>query len=170
MENRITPRADVAAATTAPRPTPTNPTAGHFSQVLSRTLVRGAETAMSSLPGSPVMAVALRDAAGRSPSVGMPMSVRSGSGPEGPLTSAVGGGTGVGSGVLGITPTSTGAAGAAGTGANGLDSSIAQSAELNIYYLKIQEAVNAQNRSFTALSNVMKAEHDTVKTAIGNIR
>ncbi|MCA9585729.1 MAG: hypothetical protein KC657_10265 [Myxococcales bacterium] len=173
MENRITPRADVAAATTAPRPTPTNPTAGHFSQVLSRTLVRGAETAMSSLPGSPVMAVALRDAAGRSPSVGMPMSVRSGGGPEGPLASAVGRGSSMTSGVPGITSTSAGATGATGVtggGADGLDSSIAQSAELNIYYLKIQEAVNAQNRSFTALSNVMKAEHDTVKTAIGNIR
>ena len=34
----------------------------------------------------------------------------------------------------------------------------------------IQEAVNAQNRSFTTLSNVLKAQHDTVKTAIGNIR
>jgi hypothetical protein len=30
--------------------------------------------------------------------------------------------------------------------------------------------VNAQNRSYTALSNVLKAEHETVKTAIGNIR
>jgi hypothetical protein len=41
---------------------------------------------------------------------------------------------------------------------------------MNLYYLQIQEAVNSQNRSFTALSNVLKAEHDTVKTAIGNIR
>jgi hypothetical protein len=41
---------------------------------------------------------------------------------------------------------------------------------MNHYSLQIQEAVNAQNRSFTALSNVLKAEHDTVKTAIGNIR
>jgi hypothetical protein len=37
-------------------------------------------------------------------------------------------------------------------------------------YLQVQETVNAQNRSFTTLSNVMKAQHDTVKTAIGNIR
>ena len=37
-------------------------------------------------------------------------------------------------------------------------------------YLQIQEQVNAQNRTFSTLSNVLKAEHDTVKTAIGNIR
>ena len=41
---------------------------------------------------------------------------------------------------------------------------------MNLYYLQVQEAVNAQNRSFTTLSNVLKAQHDTVKTAIGNIR
>ena len=40
----------------------------------------------------------------------------------------------------------------------------------DIYYLQVQESVNAQNRSFTTLSNVLKAQHDTVKTAIGNIR
>ena len=46
-----------------------------------------------------------------------------------------------------------------------LESSLQQSQETNLYHLQIQEAVNAQNRSFTALSNVLKAEHDTVKTA-----
>ena len=50
-----------------------------------------------------------------------------------------------------------------------VQSSLAQAQDMNIYYLQIQEEVNAQNRSFTALSNVIKAEHDTVKTAIGNI-
>ena len=38
------------------------------------------------------------------------------------------------------------------------------------YNLEIQERVNAENRTFSTLSNVLKAEHDTVKTAIGNIR
>ena len=56
-----------------------------------------------------------------------------------------------------------------GEGGN-LESSLQQSQEMNLYYLQIQEAVNAQNRSFSTLSNVLKAEHDTVKTAIGNIR
>jgi hypothetical protein len=60
--------------------------------------------------------------------------------------------------------------GAGGAEGGGLESSLQQSQEMNLYYLQIQEAVNSQNRSFTALSNVLKAEHDTVKTAIGNIR
>jgi hypothetical protein len=41
---------------------------------------------------------------------------------------------------------------------------------MNLYYLQIQEEVDAQNRQFSTYSNVLKAEHDTVKTAIGNIR
>jgi hypothetical protein len=60
--------------------------------------------------------------------------------------------------------------GAADPAASGIESSLQQSQEMNLYYLQIQEAVNAQNRSFSTLSNVLKAEHDTVKTAIGNIR
>jgi hypothetical protein len=55
-------------------------------------------------------------------------------------------------------------------GQTAVESSLQQSQEMNLYYLQIQEAVNAQNRSFTTLSNVLKAEHETVKTAIGNIR
>ena len=45
-----------------------------------------------------------------------------------------------------------------------------QSQEMNLYYLRVQEEVNAQNRQFTTVSNLLKAEHDTVKTAIGNLR
>lgn len=62
---------------------------------------------------------------------------------------------------------STGSTDASG---GGLEASLQQSQEMNLYYLKIQEDVNAQNRTFSTLSNVMKAEHDTVKTAIGNLR
>jgi hypothetical protein len=80
---------------------------------------------------------------------------------NGALTSATGGAQ------PGGAAAGTGAPGAEG---GGLESSLQQSQEMNLYYLQIQEAVNAQNRSFTALSNVLKAEHDTVKTAIGNIR
>ena len=52
----------------------------------------------------------------------------------------------------------------------GLDGSLQQSQDMNLYYLQVQEQVNQQNRSFTTISNVMKAQHDTVKNAIGNIR
>jgi hypothetical protein len=182
----ISSRPDVTVATTAPRVTPT-PERGVFKKVLTQSLVRGAETAMKVLPGGPLMAVAVRGGSGPG-ALGVPMSgvgspLRSGGGaPEGP------GGAATRSGALGgalqsvgnsALASATGAAtpggGAAGPGAaggegGGLESSLQQSQEMNLYYLQIQEAVNAQNRSFTALSNVLKAEHDTVKTAIGNIR
>ena len=51
-----------------------------------------------------------------------------------------------------------------------MDQAMAHSQEMNLYFLRVQEEVNAQNRVFSTLSNVMKAEHETVKTAIGNIR
>ena len=172
----ITSRPDVTVATTAPRVTPT-PARGVFKQVLTQSLVRGAETAMKVLPGSPLMAVAIRGGNGQGSALGVPMTGTGsprgvGGSPEGP------GGAATRSGSLGATAQSMGSAALAGaTGAQpgdpnggGLESSLQQSQDMNLYYLQIQEAVNSQNRSFTALSNVLKAEHDTVKTAIGNIR
>jgi hypothetical protein len=128
------------------------------------------------------MAVALRGGAGAS-TLGVPLAgtgnVRSAS-PEGPValgsgvfgSSATASGGSAALGALGVGGGGTGGpGGAAGAGAEpGVEASLAQSQELNLYYLQLQEAVNAQNRSFTALSNVLKAEHETVKTAIGNIR
>ena len=172
MESRsLSARPDVAVATTAPRVTPTPPRAGKFAEVLSRTVVRSAETAMRALPGAPLMAVAVRGVGGPGPSLGVPLSgtgsavMRNGSA-EGPVAiGQMGGGVmGAAGGGLG------GASGAVGGEAANIESSLAQSQEMNLYFLQVQEAVNAQNRSFTALSNVLKAQHDTVKTAIGNIR
>jgi hypothetical protein len=59
--------------------------------------------------------------------------------------------------------------GAAGTPDGSLEGTIAQQQEMSLYYLQIQEEVNAQNRTFSALSNVLEVEHNTAKTAIGNI-
>jgi hypothetical protein len=39
-----------------------------------------------------------------------------------------------------------------------------------MYYLKLQEQMSAESRSYSAISNVLKARHDTMKNAIGNIR
>lgn len=150
------------AATTA-RVTPTPPRAAKFGEVLSRTVVRSAESAMRALPGSPMMAVAVRGAVGSSAVPVTPVAAR---GPEGPTT-----------GTAPVDPTGlAGAGGVAGAGlgvspeASGIEGSLQQSQDMNLYYLQVQEQVNAQNRSFTTLSNVLKAQHDTVKTAIGNIR
>jgi hypothetical protein len=149
----VGPLPNVTTAVSAPRPTPTPPRI-RFADALGRTLLRGAEGALRTLPGGPLMAVATRGGppllSPMSHSTASPGAWRAAS-PEGPM------------------PGVAGAPGVTGETAS-LESSLAQSQEMNLYYLRIQEEVNAQNRSFTALSNVLKAEHDTVKTAIGNIR
>lgn len=172
----LSARSDITVASTAPRVTPT-PARVPFKEVLTKTVVRTAETAMSVLPGAPLMAVAVRGAAGGVGSVGVPVggtgAVRSGS-PEGPGAGVRSGGIGGGIGLpnANLAPGVVSGSGASGTdaAAPSIEQSLAQSQEMNLYYLQIQETVNAQNRTFSTLSNVLKAEHDTVKTAIGNIR
>jgi hypothetical protein len=45
-----------------------------------------------------------------------------------------------------------------------------QSQQFNLELLKLQEDVQQENRRFTTLSNVVRAAHDTSKSAIGNVR
>jgi hypothetical protein len=167
-------RPDVAAVESAPRPTPT-PVRVQFSEVLTASatsLVRGAEAAVSRLPGSPVMAVALRGGPGlpggtiQAHAAGL--AVANGGGvslaAEGPGAGGVGIGTGS------VAPRIDGGFGGPTSGVDGsVESSLAQAQDMNLYYLQIQQAVDAQNRQFTMLSNVLKAEHDTAKSAIDNI-
>jgi hypothetical protein len=40
----------------------------------------------------------------------------------------------------------------------------------NLQYLQLQSQMQHENRSFTALSNIMKTKHDTVKNSISNVR
>ena len=40
----------------------------------------------------------------------------------------------------------------------------------NVQYLQLQSQMQHENRSYTAISNIMKTKHDTVKNSIGNIR
>jgi len=161
MEARtIAPSSNVALATTTARVTPTPPRAGKFGEVLANTAVRSAETVMRALPGSPMMAIAVRGGAAAVP-LGTSSSALSAGSPAGPAPL---GGT-PGAGIPGV-----GGAGAGALGEGGIESSLQHSQDMNLYFLEVQQKVNAQNQSFTTLSNVMKAEHDTVKTAIGNIR
>ncbi len=181
MDTKIPDKtADVREVRSAPRVTPTPPKT-HFNEVLAQTAVRGAEQAMTMLPGGPVMALALRGA----PAVPMPMRTVDG-------TMSLGGGvagTSIGAQQLRVgglgTATGAGSAEGPGTPAGGIDpitgqavgageqgsieGSLQQSHEMNLSYLQIQEEVNAQNRTFTALSNVLEVEHNTAKSAIGNI-
>lgn len=173
MENRIPPfRTDTVVVESAPRPTPT-PVRVSFRDVVragAGGLVRGAEIAMGKLPGSPLMAVSVRGPAAPIGGAGVQAA---GVGGGARVTSAAEGPGGLGAGGVGVGVGGVGV-GVGGTGApqdgSGVESSLAQAQEMNLYYLQIQEQVNAQNRVFSTLSNVLKAEHDTVKTAIGNIR
>jgi hypothetical protein len=72
------------------------------------------------------------------------------------------------SGLPGAAGAGLGVAGG-GAGDGSIDASLAQSQQLSLYYLQVQQQVNDQNRTFTLLSNVIEMEHNTAKTAIGNI-
>jgi len=121
----------------------TSPPARPFQQVMhasAEAIVSGAEAAVRHLPGGPVLAAAVR--------------------PSQP-------------GVAGVADPSTpeGSAGTARPGAGlPIEGVLARNADQNLYFLELQERISAENRSYTALSNVLKARHETVKNAIGNIR
>jgi len=163
MDTRIAPggsRTDVTKTDTATRVTPSGGAA--FRDVVVRgagAVIRGAEAAISSLPGAPIVAAAVRPA-----------------GAGGGRISAAGS---VGTGAVGASPplgagTAESPVAAAGstTGVQDgtVESALAQSQEFNLYYLQLQEQLSAENRAYTAMSNVLKARHDTIKNAIGNIR
>lgn len=166
MHPRIGPSSsEIAYVSSAPRPTPT-PVNVKFAEVLSRNagaLARSAEAAMRSLPGSPLLALAVRavGGVGGNAGVGGPLlSARNGPAPAAGASAEGPGGAGSPVGVGGV----------GGVGESGIESSLAQSQEMNLYFLRIQEEMNSQNRTYSALSNVLKAQHDTVKNAISNIR
>jgi hypothetical protein len=102
--------------------------------------VTGAEQAVRTLPGGPILAAAFRPAAGTTaPTV-------AGQVPEGTSGTAQG---------------STG---------SGIEQTLADNGDRTLYYLELQQRIAAETQTYTALSNVLKARHDTIKNAIGNIR
>ena len=122
---------------------------------------------MTSLPGAPLVAASMR---GGAPSATGPSTL-----PRTPLDAALGspGGhpTAPSSGAGSTSAEGPGASvGGAHEGTGGVESALAQSQEFNLYYLQLQEQMSAENRAYSAMSNVLKSRHDTVKNAIGNIR
>lgn len=145
------------------RATPKGPTFGSV-MAQAKPLLKGAEAAATLLPGGPLLAAAVKGAPTSTP--------MSGSAP------VPGGGKPVAAGVPMVPNAAAGASvgapstavGAASGESGGVESMLAESQAFNLYYLQLQEEVSAENRSYTTLSNVLKARHDTVKNAIGNIR
>jgi len=171
MDTRIAPtQPDVVTVSSEPRPTQAT---AKFSEVMATgaaPMVGSAEAAMTVLPGSPVTALAVRGpTSGLSAAPGLAM------GPPGlggiaPSMAAEGPGA-----VSGMSPAAaigaTLAAGLPGAlmGDGGIQATLLQSQQMNLYYLQLQQQVDAQNRSFSTLSNVLKSENDTEKNAIGNM-
>lgn len=124
-------------------------------------ILSGAEQAVTRLPGGPILAAALRPSASNVGPAQVSGSTAQSLAPEGAVGSAgtpnVGGGMGAAT------------AGAGGEG-SGLEAALQQSANQNLYFIEIQERISAESRNYSTISNVLKARHDTVKNAIGNIR
>lgn len=66
--------------------------------------------------------------------------------------------------------TSASGAGSSGTSTGGMDDVLSRSALQQMELLELQQRMQDENQRFSTLSNVLKAEHETAKTAIGNIR
>jgi len=153
------PPTSVYSTATAPRVTPEP--ARPFQQVMnasSAAIVNGAEAAVTHLPGGSILAAAMRPGGASSTSFaasnpyGPSAALNRAEGPTGTATSAL---NGVSSG---------------GTGDSSIENVMSQDADQNLYYLKLQEQISAESRGYSAVSNVLKARHDTMKNAIGNIR
>jgi hypothetical protein len=150
------PSTGVYATAMAPRVTPEP--AHPFQEVMSASsaaILSGAEAALTHLPGGGILAAAIRP--------GSPTGTASGSQlnrPEGPTGTAT---SGLNAGVSGVSSGTT-------SGDASMQQVMSQDADQNLYYLQLQEQMSAESRSYSAISNVLKARHDTMKNAIGNIR
>jgi hypothetical protein len=149
MTTRIEPGGPsplVAAGPIAPRTTdqPTRP----FQAVLrasASAVVSSAEAAVRSLPGGPILAAAFRPTSGSVP----------------------GGFTAEGA----TTPEGAPLSGPTGTpGSSDVEGMLGENSDKNLYYIVLQERISAENRQYTAYSNVLRARHETMKNAIGNFR
>ena len=151
------PATGVYETATAARVTPEP--ARPFQQMMnagSAAILNGAEAAVTHLPGGGIIAAAMRPGVS-SAQFSSAAPLNSAVGPTGTATS------GSASGVAGIS-------GATSGGDPSIQQVISQDADQNMYYLKLQEQMSAESRSYSAISNVLKARHDTMKNAIGNIR
>ncbi len=119
-------------------------------------ILSGAEQAVTRLPGGPILAAALRPAPGDVGPAQRSAGAAPSLAPEGGSGSAA---SGVGAG-----------AAAAGGEGSSIEAALSQSANQNLYFIEVQERISAESRNYSTISNVLKARHDTVKNAIGNIR
>ena len=119
-------------------------------------ILNGAEQAVTRLPGGPILAAALRPGPSDVGPAQTSGATAQSLAPEGAAGTS-------GGGRIPGAPTASAEGG-------GIESALSQSANQNLYFIEIQERISAESRNYSAISNVLKARHDTVKNAIGNIR
>ncbi len=149
---RSTTPVSVAVETVRPRMTATPPTRRFRDAVESGAgvVLDGVEAAASLVPGGSAVSAAIRGGRG---------------GAAASLSASAGGSEsaeGPGAGPAGV--------GGSPTGSGSMDEMLRANADQNLYFLQLQESVSAENRRYTALSNVLKARHETAKSSINNIR
>jgi hypothetical protein len=121
-----------------------------FSKVLegsAHALVAGAQV-VTGIVGGPVLAAAVREAGNQ-------------------LIGGIGGGGGGGGGT---SPAGIMNAGSQGSEMTQMHAMQRESQAFNLQLLNLQTEVQDENRRFTCLTNVIKASHDTAKSAVTNIR
>lgn len=162
MTTRIDPTGPlpiVTAGSTATRTTdqPTRPFQAVM-QASASAVVGGAEAAVRRLPGGPILAAAFRPTSGPYTSASPPSSSAPATTPEGRTVTGPGSGSGPG----GTAPGSS--------NDPALEGMLDQNTDKNLYYIALQERISAENRLYTAYSNVLRVRHETMKNAIGNVR
>jgi len=111
-------------------------------------VVSGAEAAVRRIPGGPILAAAFRPASGPAPARTSGPTT-----PEGyPLEPSAASG-----------PAETG-------GSPPVEGMLDENSDRNLYYIALQERISAENRLYSAYSNVLRVRHETMKNAIGNVR
>jgi len=160
MTTRIDPTGPAPVLTAAPTALRTTaPPARPFQSVMNAgagAVIGGAEAAVQRLPGGSILAAAFRPT-GTSALVSSGAVTPQATTPEGYPTATSGTGSAPGS------STATG-------GDAGIEGMLTQNADQNLYYIALQERISAENRTYSAYSNVLRVRHDTMKNAIGNLR
>ena len=129
-----------------------------FANVLAggaNALLSGAEVAGGAI-GGPVVAAAIRQAR-------TSVETSSGGGGGGPTVGGVGG-------PGGDLTTAAANAGSPSAEIQAMHALNRESQSFNMQMLKLQEEVQGENRRFSTLTNVVRARHDTAKSAISNVR
>lgn len=109
-------------------------------------VIAGAEGAVRRLPGGPILAAAFRPVSSNTPGVPTAFAESGSLTPEGRPAQA------------GNAP------------GEGLEGALASHADQNLYFIALQERISAENRTYSAYSNILRVRHETMKNAIGNFR